>query len=152
MTQHLKAGSVEGLVEKLEAAEVGSRELDEAIHDLLCDGKTRTCIAGLSDEEGGLWMYEFHDHSPHSALRVTTSLDAALALAERVLPGWEFGCYFDRMNIRGNRNAKVEAHRWQDVAPEYAFACASAKAETPALALCIAILKARLSLTLEGEG
>lgn len=54
------------LVVRVEGAEVGSRELDRAIWNAL----------------------EFnHSGEPSHAPTYTTSLDAALALAERVLPG-----------------------------------------------------------------
>ena len=56
--------SITSLIEKLEGAEVGSRELDSAVHRALEPIAWREFIA-----------------SP----RLTASLDAALALAERVL-------------------------------------------------------------------
>jgi hypothetical protein len=118
------------LIKRLEEAEVGSRELDEEIHDLLCASKEWTCVQGLSDADGGLWMYEFPGHNPSSALRVTTSLDAALALAERVLPGCLVSLF-----LHGNAAASVECKTAGRVKTESLSA-------TPALALCIAILKA----------
>lgn len=111
------------LIERLEAAEVGDDTLDELV------------LMETTHPYG----FDLDDDPPP----VTTSLDAALALAERVLPGWEFGTYINRPDINGNRFTKIEAHRWQDVAPEHAFACASSSASTPALALCIAILKSK---------
>ena len=122
------------LIARLEAAEVGSRELDEAISTAMCDSKFRTCIEGLSDEQGGMWMYEFEGHAPSSALRVTTSLDAALALAERVLDGdFSYDLFHD---FGGYNRAKVHGITDGPVSGE-------GKAETMPLALCIAILKAK---------
>lgn len=70
------------LIARLEAAEVGGRELDAAVYDQLFprlkrDGKA---VAGFP----GRWP--FHPGSAHDeeVTYVTTSLDAALALAERV--------------------------------------------------------------------
>lgn len=121
------------LIARLEAAEAGSRELDEKINDALCSAKTRICIAGLPDEQGGMWMYEFPGHSASSALRVTQSLDAALALAERVLPGFGWGA------VQGSgERAKA------NVTPANADHGFTATAATPALALCAAILRAHL--------
>lgn len=135
------------LLERLEKAEAGSAELDEEIHGLLCASKYRTCIAGLPDAVGGLWMYEFAGHNPSSALRCTTSLDAALALAERVLPGWSRGVFEDEP---GNRPP------WLATLTEVCDARAVEEHEgagaTAPLALCLAILRATQSQhTPEGE-
>lgn len=123
------------LITRLEEAAEGSRELDEAIHDLLCASKFRTCIKGLSDDDGGLWMYEFPGHRASSALRVTTSLDAALALAERVLP--EMNCTgFDKTPLGVEAYVSlnnVDSGHWCEIGWHKS---------SPALALCIAILKA----------
>lgn len=94
------------LVDRLSAAAAGSRHLDYELKDALND--------------------------PHWNLRVpadwTTSLDAALALAERVLP--DRPILMDRM---------PDGSGWAQVRGTLSF---NAKAATPALALCIAILKA----------
>lgn len=137
------------LIAKLESASEGSRELDEQINDTLCDSKFRTRIAGLSDEHGGMWMYEFEGYAPSSALRVTQSVDAALALAERVLPGTTFRIDLDGVsrvwafdketfwNIHATINSRPK--EWS----------AHAQASTPALAICAAILRASAA---EGAG
>lgn len=128
------------LIARLEAAEAGSRELDEAISDALCVRKTRHFIAGVQDE---LWMYEFDGHAPSSALRVTTSLDAALALAERVLGGWAWRVdhwgAMSRITLNecDNEGWHRSKHQRIEVAVE----------QPPALALVIAILRAK-----QGEG
>lgn len=132
------------LIARLEAAEAGSRELDEAVSTALCDSKFRTCIEGLSDEQGGMWMYEFDGHAPSSALRVTTSLDTALALAERVCP--------DHHSSVGNLPVSDDA----DYEEHHSFGAllysrytkpydALGHGATRPLALCIAILKAKLA-------
>lgn len=139
------------LIALLEASETGSYVLDEMISDALCKSKFRTCIAGLPDEQGGLWMYEFDGHAPSSALRVTQSLDAALALAERVLPGYEVS-----VAQRKPRHLETCAEWWHaslfkirtGVVFDAGPGTISIKSATPALALCIAILKAKA----QGEG
>ena len=140
-----------GLIERLEAAGGPGIVLEaEIFWTLERDRATTAFWRGAMGRPGslpeefarlprGLGMASMEAASPN----YTASLDAALALAERVLPGWEFGTYISRPDVHGNRQTKIEARRWQDVAPEYAFACASSSARTPALALCIAILKAR---------
>lgn len=125
------------LIARLEAAEAGSRELDEAISDALCDHKFRTFVYGLPNDVG-MWMYEFEGHSASSALRVTTSLDAALALAERL------GCgrtYLLDNAIQTKSRALPTAHLWNDDGKH------TGHARTMPLALCIAILRAK-----QGEG
>lgn len=67
------------------------------------------------------------------------SVDAALALAERVLPGWRWSVV---------RTEPCEAYVWP---PEQAYADIQAKAVTPALAICAAILRAHASRAVEGE-
>jgi len=102
------------LVERLEAAECGHYGLDDAvwIH----------CGLILPHPNGA------HTHLPP----VTTSLDAALALAERVLPGFGF---FLRKDKDGCNCGLVY--------PDGHFVTPGCgQAPTPAIAMCIAILKA----------
>ena len=101
--------SITSLIEKLEGAEVGSRELDCAIW---------TATGG--------W-----DHVGRPPT-FSTSLDVALALAERVLPG-----------------ARMMVERFHDGKGWAMVQCAPGSAKimtdgnTPALALCAAILRAQ---------
>lgn len=104
------------LIARLEAAEVGSRELDKAVCDALNWRRT-----------DGVWTFP----AP-----VSQSLDAALALAERVLPGWRvFG-------ISDERDFQVSRGWGAGVGEKTGPGIQHAKAPTPALALVIAILKA----------
>lgn len=69
------------------------------------------------------------------------SIDAALALAERVLPGWRVFGISDERDFQVNRG-------WgAGVGEKTGPGIHHAKASTPALALCIAILHAK-----QGEG
>lgn len=134
--------TITSLIEKLEGAEGPSLVLDGEIWCAV-NGYTFVMWDGAGcvyrrASDGGI------SHEQASRIRpFSASLDAALALAERVLPGWEFGTYINRPDVNGRRFTKIEAHRWQDVSPEYAFACASSKAATPALAVCAAVLRAQ---------
>lgn len=128
---------ITSLIEKLEGAEVGSRELNREIHSALFGTvwlpwreSARKCW-GFSDENRTkVLIYE--DYPPD----FTTSLDAALALAERVLPeNWP--------GFQKNR-AVPESERWDcwiafGGDPE----SVEMTAATPALALCAAILRAQ---------
>lgn len=104
------------LIERLEGAEAGSRELDEA----LCEALS-IIFARFAWDNGT---------NSSTCAPVTTSVDAALALAERVLPGsrWECGV---------NSYEGAWAVVYADLVGT--GGCSS----TPALALCIAILKAK---------
>lgn len=75
---------MEDLIERLEAAEVGSRELDLRVFEKfdLVDGERWSD----ADLEYALTDPDRTINPP----RLTQSLDAALALAERVLPGQEY--------------------------------------------------------------
>ncbi len=121
------------LIARLEAAEVGGRELDGEIEEIFdlwrasftepekADG--RHCWTDLATWSG--------EGVVHSAPPYTTSLDAALALAERVLG-----------------NGPCVLHR--NGPSEWGFTYVdddTAYAATPALSVCAAILRAK-----QGEG
>lgn len=125
------------LIARLEAAETGSDELSAHVMQALVVPNGRVeqsrfngvwCIY-IGDrlwQERGWWR---PDGWP-----VSTSLDAALALAERVLPGWQIGMWTTKQNAVGS------------VLREDGGAF-DATSSTPALALCIAVLRAK-----QGEG
>lgn len=106
------------LIARLEAAEVGSHELDKAVA-IACGSSIQVWAETASD---GTFL--------GSVRAYTTSLDAALALAERVLEGWQVGMWTTKQNAVGSVLRDDGG----------AF---DATAATPALALCIAILRAK---------
>lgn len=108
------------LIERLEAAEVGSRELDAAIWYALIE----TC--------GGKPDRDMIDRWP----AYTTSLDAALALAERVLPGC---CPGVSQNVHSGVWFSWLGYSDEGVPRLYA----DAFGKTAAVSVCIAILKAK---------
>lgn len=143
------------VVERLAAAEVGSRELDCALAVLL-DGYI---------EEPSRYGWEAHDYAyidgeggrvspghggdqlvPH----YTTSLDAALALAERVLPadpdfspatpsaGWKIDIYRGMV-------PSADGGGWFVTVRRHATDGIRVAKSSPALALCAAILRAHPS-------
>lgn len=138
---------IPGLIALLDRSEVGTFVLDEIVSDALCKSKFRTCIAGLPDEQGGLWMYEFDGHAPSSALRVTQSLDAALVLAEWVFPGWYVGVqpWFhtdpDRVMSRAYL-IRPDWKLWNPVGDYWCDQHHGRSCATPALAVVAAILRA----------
>ncbi len=135
------------LIARLEAAEVGSRELDAEICVLLQYGGPNSegavNVRTDSDWEGDLLFEHGDDECCNTIPPVTTSLDAALALAERVLKGWAWEIRLDESG------ASVQAAPvwWMEglAAPDEGGV--SCEAAAPALALVIAILRAK-----QGEG
>ena len=112
--------TITSLIEKLEGAEAGSPELDADV----------ALQVGWTVHPGDNWI------GPHAEIAVpdyTTSLDAALALAERVLPGWVWNM--------GN-DLPCWVHLWIDDR-NYDGNPIKGDAATPALALCAAILRAQ---------
>jgi hypothetical protein len=141
---------MDSLINRLEAAESGSHRLSDDM--LRATGWTER---RLPMDIVPYWM---HDGHPGVALSVaeeavTTSLDAALALAERVLPGWDWSVSGVKEPIWGyndDREGPPRAtlrRRGPLVANE---GLSIAHASTPALALCLAILRA--SNPTDGEG
>lgn len=133
------------LIARLEAAEVGSRELGHDV--LLALGWHREQIGNFY---GPLYQWSSPDFSPHlisgdeDKLPIPNpvlSLDAALALAERVLPGWLWDVTTITTAVGGLRKPLASVVRPDQ--PEGEEIKAWGYASTPALALCIAVLKAK---------
>ncbi len=109
------------LISRLEGLEVPDREVDQLILELL---------PTPPDGWGSTWP----DHltwdslAGKTAAPVTASLDAAVALLERVLPEW-----FWTVDSTGHADIGSQ----QDALQE-----AFGTAKTPAIAMCIAVLKA----------
>ena len=110
------------LVERLESAAVGSRDLDLELWPLL-----------TGDEVGRFGQYGPYYVSPDNAYiylpAVTTSIDAALLLAERALAG----CEWEMIKLDSGCTVHLGDPNM----------CWDGEAATPALALCAAVLRAR---------
>lgn len=126
------------LIARLEAAEVGSRELDALVCVSLGYVGNNQGYAPrnvrISDGDGEWLDYELGP-IPYTARipEVSQSLDAALALALRVLP--PHGPI--NLGIMGSAVVCIEA-----LDPCADYLSPNVYAKTPALALCIAILRA----------
>jgi hypothetical protein len=114
------------LIARLEAAEAGARELDW----LIADATDHPSFARKID---GFWPpFGERSRADKDVPAYSTSLDAALALASRVFPGFGLGM------VQGSgERAKA------NVTPANADHGFTATASTPALALCAAILRAK---------
>jgi len=131
------------LIAALEAAEGPSRELDDVIATAIFTDKRRTCIKGLSDEAGGMWMFRYPDGSIGSSLRFTASIDAAMMLVpegwavERA--GWHNlanpSAYFELWEY-----TQLDNGGWFHISDNRR---AQGEASTPANALVIAALRAK---------
>ena len=133
-----EASDLTTLIERLEAAEVGNGELSALVMQSLVvpGGAVRQSpFNGAWCVYDGLRLWEQRGgwHRPEG-WPTTTSLDAALALAERVLPGWGW-C------IRTDDTGQCFANVFPKC-PNTDRIYFDVYAATHPLALCIAILKA----------
>jgi len=116
------------LIARLEVTEVGSRELDRDIEIAIGGG-------WIGADEQRVYRRDKNGFGYTQAFStVTTSLDAALALAERVLDGdFSYDLFHD---FGGFNRAKVHGITDGPISGE-------GRAETMPLALCVAVLKAK---------
>lgn len=125
------------LIARLEAAEGPSREFDRDIA-LTVDG----FVYEKRGKDAKPWFYHSTLRgrrqliSPYNSERLpayTSSIDAAVSLAERVLPGWDWGTQsFGEDGAQG----KVWKHGWHDDTVIYA------DHSSPVIALVLATLRA----------
>jgi hypothetical protein len=146
--------SVSEVLARLEAAECGGRELDGALMALDYRWEHRHIGATCWDDHHGsccpgarhldwVWVDPATDKFVTNAIdgfEFTSSLDRALALADRVLPGQEW-------RIGSGDGARTLP--WARVGP---WIDPDATGATPALAFCIAILRARQASNPTAEG
>lgn len=131
MTQQKAEAMEHGeLIARLEAASEGSLELDEAIAL-----RFYPWLAPLPRSEYGGW------HHPTDGLIApadpyTTSLDAIVALIERKLPGWSWG-------VSGALSPTCTGLLYEPAPTATGYRTKQrADGKTPAIALCIAFLRA----------
>ena len=133
------ASPLAGLLERLEAATGPDREIDAAMHVALVKPEQyaddlryfRLPTPSMDYMEmcapGTYWLKQRSGASLHTAPLYTASIDAIVALIERVLPGWELRL----------------APRWAQL-KQWDFVHSSTGATT-AIAACIALIRAKLS-------
>ena len=110
------------IIDRLEKATGGDRELDAAIFDIACGGL-------FWPENETLWVQVGWNRVPKA---FTASLDAAIALVEKMLPGWGWMV---------ERQPNGEAEAWLDEFGAYAYG-RPVQGRTPAIALLIALFRA----------
>jgi len=123
--------SLSALLERVEACQGPDRALDEAISRALCADHYFVQLAD-APEGVGFEAYKFRGYADSSALRVTASVDAALALIGRVRPGW-----VAHLHISDRASACWLTDPMGHDTPTF-------RAPTPALALCAALLAAMI--------
>lgn len=120
--------AVESMIGKLQAGVTPSRDLDREIAVLF--GKTNDF--GVVTCAGYLGIADF-----------TSDLGAAVRLCRDVLPGWFWRC--GSTSLFPNGWAHVSRFHADHCDRKDEAASADGKAATPAIALCIAIMKAKLA-------
>ena len=133
------------LIAKLESASEGSRELDAVIaaldgwclhprttYECVQSDSGRTCDDCGANSWGSRSSNAHAQHLSDPCPAYTTSIDAALALAERVLPGWWPG-----VSQVGKNKWSADIYDTTDIRPLTPY-----HAPKPALALCITLLRA----------
>ena len=129
--------SLSALLERVEACQGPDRALDEAISRALCADHYFVQLAD-APEGVGFEAYKFRGYADSSALRVTASVDAALALIGRVLPG----LYMWRLEFDDEpTDWPYETRVYSAGGSERGY---NASHKTPALALCAALLAAMI--------
>lgn len=132
MTTNLHA-----LLERLEDATGPDRELD-ALIALALDGAVGIVRASAEGRPNEPFLTQSADGEEDALEGYTASVDAALALVERVLPGWRVALNSDPHRVPlWSAQLKKSGDDWKlhgETAP------------IPALALCIAVVRAEIAL------
>lgn len=132
------------LIDRLSKLDGPDREVDALIECEACDeysfghrlGKNKgSVIAYFNRSNGDI------GHGTYKAPAYTASVDAAIALAERVLPGWNWRV--GRTELYPNGWSYVHKYDPSNCDRTDEAACADGKAANPAIALCIALLRAK---------
>lgn len=118
------------LIARLEK-EGGSRELDAEIHLALDETGNMEWYVARDGEEMIVSGDDIHGRKPVNFPKYTTSLDAAIALCERVLPGWSISIEILQSSATCDVYNLLEGQLGRRV-----------QAKTPEVATCIALLRA----------
>lgn len=136
--------TLDSIIERLEKADRPDRKLDIAIMNLLdprADDEKHLVMGKLLQSKWGAYgqmanRVDYYIEAP----KVTSSVDAAIELAEKVLPGWNFTLSSRQAYVR-RPWADVASDAWIEDNNKSEYAEASGA--TLSIAMCIAILKAK---------
>jgi hypothetical protein len=133
-------GDLTELLERVKAATVPDQEMDADLWlAVVPDAMRRNVMAAWPDEQP-IWEYSDPDRNligRHLVPRLTASIDAALALLERMLPGHDWML---------DKGSEISCAIWRT---RDLLAVANSIAATPPLAILAALLSA---LNDEGKG
>lgn len=139
-----RAEQLAALLERVEKAEGPDREIDAELW-ALAEGIIWYRIEGdavIAQHPKHFGGHEyFHGLLEHTILRYTASIDAAVSLVEKVLPGWSW-------LLSSNGSAHMISPDFEAAEEEWLENKGSTYADygkTPALALCAALLRAVLA-------
>ena len=128
--------NLQELLERVEKAEGGDRAIDTALELLLLSATTKE-FPGADPRSGLVLILDAKERwVTCDADEYTASIDAAVALVERMLPGWKVAIHID------TGGGAADAYVWN---PESADPQHQAFGETPALALIAALLRAMIA-------
>lgn len=135
---------LKGLLERVEKAEGPDREIDAEIWLALVPGTTRKQWSYIHKASGKECFVDETRDATHALINVpsyTASIDAAVALVEKLLPGW-------RLMVTTPGGAYLMSSDFEPAEEEWGepkgFTCA-ADAKSPALALIAALLRALIA-------
>ncbi len=132
-----------GLLERVEAAAAGSRELDKALMVLVPEPVKPLDPHWIYALGGTAIPMEWVDNGYFDPWPVTASIDAALALVERMLPG---ATWTHDMDAEGRDGSHVIGLAWRE--NETAdWIIEEARAATVPLAVVAALLRALRAMT-----
>jgi len=127
------------LIATLEGLTSPDREVDAHIHALAIGGRVHFVDkdqAVIERPIDGFWIRGIYPLKGRKIPRYTASLDAITALVERVLPGWQWAAWGGAIEA-GSTKPRCMAHVSNGFSQWTADDC-----PTPAIALCIALLRA----------
>lgn len=132
------------LITRLSKLDAPDREVDALIE--VAVRRIEAAQSGLAEEHWANWQASpdgtvYDPHTRYSSKPFTASVDAAIALAERVLPGWKWRV--GRTELFPNGWAYVHKYDPSNCDRTDEAACADGKAANPATALCIALLRSK---------
>lgn len=129
------AQSLEGLIERVKAAQGSDREIDASLFIALVEPTWHTSPkdpGAVAADKQYFWpegKLKYLTRNSKVAPQYTASIDAALALVERCLPGWSW-------NIGHDANDELHATLWHGVTEHDEYAA------TAPLAIILALLTA----------
>lgn len=112
------------LEKRLEEATGPDRDLDGALASIIAPHQV--------ESDDGDWWWGPYNEQPVRVPEFTSSIDAAVALAERVLPWW---CWSVSLNDEGQYLCEIAPKGCPGGGPD-------CEKQSPALALCLAIVRA----------